>query len=158
MNKYIFGAFLFVVHYSHGAEYTMLADFAAQGNVERVRELLEQYPDKVDHVEVVYPKPSIRFERDSALIAAARNNREGVLSLLLEFCASIDLVVGGTTALHVAVNQGHECVVDILLQRGARRDIENRSGLTPHALAVFCQHASIVALLEKEPSDRIEPA
>ncbi|KAL3638279.1 hypothetical protein CASFOL_017650 [Castilleja foliolosa] len=52
------------------------------------------------------------------------------------------------TALHVAACQGLTDVVELLLQRGARVDVDDRWGSTPLADAIYYKNNDVIKLLE----------
>ncbi|KAL7185230.1 hypothetical protein ACSBR2_027208 [Camellia fascicularis] len=57
--------------------------------------------------------------------------------------------IDGRTALHVASCQGLPDVVQLLLRRGAKVDVEDRWGSTPLADAIFYKNHDVIKLLEE---------
>ena len=53
-----------------------------------------------------------------------------------------------TTALHLAAAEGHQELVRLLLQRGARKNIEDGFGRTPRNIAAQSQRPEMMKLLE----------
>lgn len=96
-----------------------LGDFAASGDLDRVRELLEKGvdPNGVDE------------NRITALhMAADRGNLE-IVQLLLNSGANVNAQdINEDTPLHNAALCGHREVVSLLLDKGANRDLKNSSG------------------------------
>ncbi len=54
----------------------------------------------------------------------------------------------GFTALHVAVQQGHLDVVELLFERGALPNQRNRAGLTPMFMLPGCPRRKQVRMME----------
>lgn len=54
----------------------------------------------------------------------------------------------GTTALHFAVASGNVELVSLLLKWGAKADVVDKYGSTPHSIAVAKQNSELSALLE----------
>lgn len=55
----------------------------------------------------------------------------------------------GITALHIAASQGFKDVAELLVAAHARKDIRDRDGMTPYAVAVAARHDELIPLLEK---------
>jgi ankyrin repeat protein len=59
----------------------------------------------------------------------------------------------GEMALHVAARNGHEAVVKLLLEKGAKLESKDeRYGLTPLSWATIYEHEAVVKLLLKGAS------
>ena len=94
---------------------------------------------------------------DMALIFAASNGQVEMVQLLLERGANVNytdhrLMSDGYSALHWAATKGRESTVSLLLQHGADRSLKSTDGLTALQLAKQRGHASIVKMLEGEPT------
>ena len=62
--------------------------------------------------------------------------------------AIIDIVDGsGSTMLHIAAQNGHDLLVERLLQKGARPDLQNSAGMTALHLAARGGYAECVKKL-----------
>ena len=82
---------------------------------------------------------------------AAIKNHAGVVQFLCEKGFPINGIMGdsGATALHMAVTQGHEKVVKVLLSQGANITKKTVSGETALMLAQEYGHQHIVKVLEE---------
>jgi ankyrin repeat protein len=93
------------------------------GDVQRSRELLEEFPKLLD-------KPD-RFGR-SPLFNAIHAGQAEIIALLLDKDASVTLAnADGDTPLHRAAQSGDLPTVKLLFQRNAFVDTRNRRGETP---------------------------
>lgn len=126
-----------------GGEYGCALQAAAfRGNPDMVKLLLEQGAN-----------PNARGGKfGRPLQAAVYRGNETVVRLLLDHYAKVNVVSkrGGGTALHTAVRQRHERIVQILLEYKAEL-YENAEGKTPLDLARRLQDCEgILVLLNKE--------
>jgi hypothetical protein len=102
-----------------------LVDAAENGDLEKVRNLLERNPRL------------IRKSGSSALRRAAEKGSDGVVALLLAKGADVNARDGyGFTPLHLAVSEGHEQIVGLLLSHGANVNAKLKDGETPLHYAV----------------------
>ena len=90
------------------------------------------------------------FERDdktrfAPLALAVVNNDAEIVKLLLDGGARVNAKTEGRTALHLAVNRGHDELIPLLLAGGADAEATNKQGLRPLHLAA--QKANTTALL-----------
>ena len=99
-------------------------------------------------------KKDTSFRKQTALSWAADRGHQGVVKLLLEKGAAVDLKNSdGETALCLAAYGGHEAVVKMLLEKGAAVDLNNSDGETALSLAAGRGHEAVVKLLlEQEAS------
>lgn len=96
-----------------------LRAFCAEGNVEAVHRLLDDY-----------------YANDQ------KNNNNNNNTNLLKHCTAF-----GSTLLHIACWYGHANIVRELLRRGARLDATNKAKATPLHLACWRGHETVVLLL-----------
>ncbi len=153
--------------------WTNLHDAAFNGDVERVRKLLEkgENPNTKDkygwtplhiaaskgHVNVARlllkhgANPNVQNEYGwTPLHIAAFWGHVDVTRLLLEHGANPNARdKGGWTPLHDAASKGHVHVVKLLLEYGADPTIKNRDGKTPLDLAREEGRREVVSLIEK---------
>lgn len=80
-------------------------------------------------------------------ITAAATGDVGVINDLLEHVDVNDADYDGRTALHLACAEGHVEIVEILLQRGADKNLQDRWGNTPSSEALKSEHNHIKACL-----------
>ncbi|MEE6483916.1 hypothetical protein FKM82_013690 [Ascaphus truei] len=100
---------------------------AAQGNVARVKEMLQKYPDKVD----------IRNQGRTALQVASHLGYTEVVKVLLQANANIDLKDDeGDSALHYAAYGNQAAVVGVLIARGVNAELLNNAKCTALYIAV----------------------
>ena len=55
----------------------------------------------------------------------------------------------GISPLHLAAQNGHTQVVELLLEHEAEKDIKNNQGFTPLSLAAQKGHTQVVELLQR---------
>ncbi|XP_069466245.1 E3 ubiquitin-protein ligase MIB2 isoform X2 [Ambystoma mexicanum] len=149
---------------------------AAQGNVAKVRELVQKYPDKVDvrnqgrtalqvashlgcleAVQVLLQAQAgidlIDDEGDTALHYAAFGNQPEVAELLVSKEAATDLLNNAKcTALYIAVNKGFTEVVRVLCQHNCAVNIQDNFGDTPLHYAITADFTSIIEILMDVPN------
>ncbi|KAM4651101.1 E3 ubiquitin-protein ligase MIB2 isoform 2-T2 [Discoglossus pictus] len=149
---------------------------AAQGNVARVREMLQKYPDKVDiknqgrtalqvashlgFMEVVkillQANANIDLkddEGDSALHYAAYGNQAAVVRLLLAKGANGELINNAQcTALYIAVNKGFTEVVQALCIPNCAINVQDSLGDTPLHYAITADFKSIIEIITEVPN------
>jgi len=124
--------------------WTDFHDAASVGDLERVRELLEEGID-----------PNARDAHgETPLHKAASEGHVHVARLLLEHGANPnarDEV--GWTPLHWAAYKGHVDVVKLLLKHGADPNAQSNSGETPLHIAAYNGHVEVVKLLLEYKAD-----
>lgn len=59
----------------------------------------------------------------------------------------------GNTPMHLAAREGHESIVDLLVNKGADVNVNNDNNYTPLHLAAIEGHESVVSLLVKKGAD-----
>lgn len=97
------------------------------------------------HVAQMLDERNLR--RQAPLHIAADAGRCGVVQLLLDYDASINVVDGrGGTALHIAGACGHTHMVQVLLKRGAKV-LSDKQGQTSLHRAAHRGHAAAVAVM-----------
>ncbi|XP_062501041.1 ankyrin repeat domain-containing protein 24-like [Corticium candelabrum] len=86
------------------------------------------------------------------LLLAAINNQAAVCLELIDRHTQINSTdnCSKTALMHAAENGSHDCV-DILLKKGANRDLKDSSGLTAGDFAQQSAHYGIVKILEEAP-------
>ncbi|XP_018426724.1 PREDICTED: E3 ubiquitin-protein ligase MIB2 isoform X4 [Nanorana parkeri] len=149
---------------------------AAQGNIGKVREMLQKHPDKVDirnqgrtalqvashlgHIEVVkvliQANANIDLkddEGDSALHYAAYGNQAAIIRLLLAKGANAELLNNAKcTALYIAVNKGFMEVVQVLCIPNCAINVQDLHGDTPLHYAITADYRSIIEILTEVPN------
>uniref|UniRef100_A0A3Q3QFM3 E3 ubiquitin-protein ligase MIB2 n=1 Tax=Monopterus albus TaxID=43700 RepID=A0A3Q3QFM3_MONAL len=149
---------------------------AAHGSANKVRELVQKYPDKVDiknqgktalqvaahqgHMEVVkallQANSSIEVkdeDGDTALHYTAFGNQAEIARLLLSKGANVNLLNNSIcTALHIAVNKGFTDVVKVLTEHSADVNLQDSYGDTPLHDAIAKDFRSIIEILVVVPN------
>ncbi|XP_064876837.1 E3 ubiquitin-protein ligase MIB2-like isoform X2 [Oncorhynchus nerka] len=149
---------------------------AAHGNANKVRELVQKYPDKVDiknqgktalqvaahqgHMEVVLAllqaNSSIEVkdeDGDTALHYTAFGNQAEIARLLLSKGAKVNLLNNSMcTALHIAVNKGFTDVVRVLSEHSADINLQDSYGDTPLHDAIAKDFRNIIEILVVVPN------
>lgn len=98
-----------------------LGDFAAAGDVDRVRDLLDKGADP----------NTIDENRITALHMAADRGNSVIVQMLLNAGANVNAQdINDDTPLHNAALCGHKEVVELLLNKGADRNLQNSSSET----------------------------
>ncbi|TKA62757.1 hypothetical protein B0A49_10458 [Cryomyces minteri] len=96
----------------------------------------------------VLPIDSRNARRETVLYNASSRGHEGMVKLLLDKGAAVDVnCESGETALHAAVRWGHDAIVILLLMAGADLESKSHTGETPLWLAVLSGRESAVQLL-----------
>jgi ankyrin repeat protein len=151
-----------------------LFEAAALGEIERLRTLLAEQPDRATawsgdgftplHLACFFGQPQAvelllksgaktdDESRNPARLhpinsaAAARNAR--AVALLLEHGANVNAAQnGGYTALHSAAHNGDVETVKLLLEKGADPSLTSDDGRTPLEMARLDNHTEVIALL-----------
>uniref|UniRef100_A0A4W5MB67 RING-type E3 ubiquitin transferase n=1 Tax=Hucho hucho TaxID=62062 RepID=A0A4W5MB67_9TELE len=149
---------------------------AAHGSANKVRELVQKYPDKVDiknqgktalqvaahqgHMEVVLAllqaNSSIEVkdeDGDTALHYTAFGNQAEIARLLLSKGANVNLLNNSMcTALHIAVNKGFTDVVRVLSEHSADINLQDSYGDTPMHDAIAKDFRNIIEILVVVPN------
>ncbi|XP_051915130.1 E3 ubiquitin-protein ligase MIB2 isoform X1 [Hippocampus zosterae] len=149
---------------------------AAHGSANKVRELLQKYPDKVDiknqgktalqvaahqgHMEVVKAllqangAVEVKDEDgDTALHYTAFGNQAEIARLLLSKGANANLLNNSMcTALHIAVNKGFTDVVRVLTEHSADVNLQDSYGDTPLHDAIAKDFRNIIEILVAVPN------
>nr|XP_061803082.1 E3 ubiquitin-protein ligase MIB2-like [Nerophis lumbriciformis] len=149
---------------------------AAHGSANKVRELLQRYPDKVDiknqgktalqvaahqgHMEVVkallQANSGIEVkdeDGDTALHYTAFGNQAEIARLLLNKGANVNLLNNSMcTALHIAVNKGFTDVVRVLTEHSADVNLQDSYGDTPLHDAIAKDFHNIIEILVVVPN------
>lgn len=116
-----------------------LHDAARDGNVEQVKQLLDQ------GAALAEPDPS----GEPALLIASLAGHTEIVALLLERGSDIEIRnKGGLTALHAAAYGGNLDVAKLLVSKGAAvNDAENFYKMSPLHAAAEEGHADVIAFL-----------
>jgi len=128
----------------HNVSWTDLDNAAYEGDVKRVRKLLEKGVS-----------PNVRDEYGSTpLHKAAFRGHVKVVKLLLEHGADPNIQNKvGWTPLHAAAFKGHVDVARLLLERGVDPNVRNDNGDTPLHDAAYKGHFDVVELLLERGAD-----
>jgi len=108
---------------------------------ERGADIGFRFPDAATDTSMITP-----------LISAAKNGRDKLVKLLLEYNSDINAVTGfNSTALHWAVQAGHAKVVQTLLQARCDTQIQEQNGDTAQDIASRLSHRDqILSMLKGE--------
>jgi ankyrin repeat protein len=131
-----------VVNYKsphHGGQ-TCLHRAVFHQDLDMVRNLLV-YGADVDAKEDRY--------HSTAMHSAAASNAIGVVDVLVEFGADVNVVSRYGTPLHLACENGHLAIVQVLLMHGAKRSVQNLEGKTALYIAQEQCHDDIERLLRR---------
>jgi ankyrin repeat protein len=161
----------------HNVSWTDLHSAAFDGDVERVRELLEKGENPniknkdgitplhvaaskgyVDVVKLLLERgadPNIKDKNGvTPLHWAAYNGHVDVVKLLLKHGADPNAEDKyGATPLHATAKMGHVDVVKLLLERGANPNAQHKDGWTPLHVAASKGHVDVVKLLLERGAD-----
>uniref|UniRef100_K1PFI4 E3 ubiquitin-protein ligase mind-bomb n=1 Tax=Magallana gigas TaxID=29159 RepID=K1PFI4_MAGGI len=123
---------------------TSIVKAASKGNVEIVKEILNNNKDKVDEVE----------NGVSCLQVASHRGHEKMVKLLLERGANINKAdKDGNTSLHFAVQGKKTAVIKLLLEHNANVSSLNSSGQTAIHLAIAKEQKESIKALVLAPCD-----
>ncbi len=132
---------------SHGAPLDIYMA-ALTGNIERVRELLDQDPALINRISDCHTGYS---GSGSALTNAASGGHIEIVKLLLERGADPNLPVEGIAprghSLYTAVSRGHTEIVKLLLEHGAYPNTEVESSADTLSIAISNGDSAVVELL-----------
>lgn len=121
------------------AQTAEIHEAAADGNIERVRDLLAKDPTLANAKD--------RFG-STPLHGAAAEGHEDVVKLLLSNRADVNARSGNlVTPLGSAAHRGQTDVVKLLISNGANVDLPDDTGVTPLATAAFRSYKQIVEIL-----------
>jgi len=138
MKKFLF--FLILLSSAlHAAELPPIHQAVLDGNVERVRELLDSDPSLI----------KFRNQRGHTLLfIAAQNGHTDTARLLLDRGTPIEAATSdGETPLLIASQNGHTGTILFLLDRGAFIEATTHNGWTPLFAAALYGHTNTVRLL-----------
>lgn len=137
--KFLLSALVGLVFVTSAAVAGPLHEAARQGDVDRVRQLLDQGVAVAE----------IDEAGDPALVIASLAGHADVVTLLLERGADIEIRnKHGLTALHAAAYGGNMDVVELLIAKGAAvNDTANSYKMSPLHAAAEEGHADVVAFL-----------
>uniref|UniRef100_A0A8D3A7Q0 E3 ubiquitin-protein ligase MIB2 n=1 Tax=Scophthalmus maximus TaxID=52904 RepID=A0A8D3A7Q0_SCOMX len=117
---------------------------AAHGSANKVRELVQKYPDKVD----------IKNQGKTALQVAAHQGHMEVVKALLQANSSIEVKdEDGDTALHYTAFGNQAEIARLLLSKGANVNLLNNSMCTPLHIAVNKGFTDVVRVLTEHSAD-----
>jgi hypothetical protein len=140
MPRVICGTKNIKINTRHTVDWTDLHSAAFNGDVKRVRKLLEKGEN-----------PNIKNKDGwTPLHVAAFWDRVDVVALLLERGADPNAKdKNGETPLHKAAFVGHVDVVRLLLEHGADPTVENKGGVTPLDVARGLGRREVVSVIEE---------
>jgi ankyrin repeat protein len=131
------GGLLFFVFFASADD---IHNAAQQGDLQRVRELLEANPELVNRKDSSFGRTPLHW--------AARGVHLDVLSFLLEKGADPNAVDNSKiTALHSVSSRGHKEAVEWLLTNGAHVNAVDEFWKTPLAYAISGNHEELIGLL-----------
>lgn len=150
-------------------QYTAVCEWAATGNLDRVRGLVEELSSagsKVVRPEWFTPAYHGSGKSESPLILAAQNGHLDVAEFLvnrfpvssfLDHTAAVSFSWGSQlhhcTALNVASIHGNVAVVRLLLRAGASHSIVDCTGSTPFCEATYHGHFDVMKCLHEHGAD-----
>uniref|UniRef100_A0A8C5CHV9 RING-type E3 ubiquitin transferase n=1 Tax=Gadus morhua TaxID=8049 RepID=A0A8C5CHV9_GADMO len=117
---------------------------AAHGSANKVRELVQKYPDKVD----------IKNQGKTALQVAAHQGHLEVVKALLQASSSVEVKdEDGDTALHYTAFGNQAEIARLLLSKGANVNLLNNSMCTALQIAVNKGFTDVVRVLTEHAAD-----
>lgn len=134
--------------------YDEIHQAALDGNLDKVKALIEANPSLVSSRVPTNSPYLIRYDGFTPLICAAENGHREIVEFLLTNKADISATsANGWTALHAAAYFGHKDVVEVLLSHKAKINAKDLDGNTPLHLASGGRHKDIVELLLANKAD-----
>jgi ankyrin repeat protein len=130
-------------------------NYAEHGNVQRLKQILEDKEDKFD-INWVNPKEN----GNTPLCIAAENGRHEIVELLLENGATVDKAndIGQTPLMMSILNYYRDTTAEVLIQHGADTNKMDNDGKTPlHMACKKYGSPSMVKLLIKNGANVNEP-
>uniref|UniRef100_A0A8C7H6A1 E3 ubiquitin-protein ligase MIB2 n=1 Tax=Oncorhynchus kisutch TaxID=8019 RepID=A0A8C7H6A1_ONCKI len=122
---------------------------AAHGSANKVRELVQKYPDKVRSLPV-----DIKNQGKTALQVAAHQGHMEVVLALLQANSSIEVKdEDGDTALHYTAFGNQAEIARLLLSKGAKVNLLNNSMCTALHIAVNKGFTDVVRVLSEHSAD-----
>ncbi len=103
--------------------------FAADGELDHLRTVLEKYPDLVKaRRKFNGAEKPVRTDSFAALHYAAEEGRTDVIEYLVDHGADVnDICYSGMTPLHLAAWSGHLATAEALVEHGARTDTKTEA-------------------------------
>jgi ankyrin repeat protein len=144
--------------------------FAADGEVDHLRTVLERYPEIVNaRRNFEGNRKPVRTDSFAALHYAAEEGRPEAIACLLAHGADVnDVCYGGWTPLHLAAWGGHLSAVEVLVEHGARTDAKTESspahdavppssaGRVPHHFAAVPARTPLELAREQKHTEVVE--
>jgi ankyrin repeat protein len=120
-------------------------DACRQGNIEKVKELYEEYPDIINARD---------FKGFTPIILASYNNQPAVVDFLLEKGAAVNSPDGSDNSALMGVSfKGYTEIAKKLIDAGANVHERNTNGATALTFAATFGHIAIAEMLLKKEAD-----
>jgi ankyrin repeat protein len=127
----------------HGNGHTPFATVVAKGNIDLVRQMLENKPCKLNQKHI-----------SNALLTAVHGGHEKVTQFLLTKKADPNVITAhGNTALHIAATRGKSSLIKLLLDNGADINKPDKDGYTVLHRAVEGNSDAVIMLLLERGAD-----